>query len=198
MGKYLSRREFLKGTAAAGLSAAAMGLFHLPVKAEEGSDKYIPGTYTDTEETGYSSVTVTMEFSSDAITSCEITSEGAQDLLTDDKKQAMAAAIVEGQSSDVDAVTSCSLGASVAAIQTAVAKCIAQATAGNVPAQLYGSGLVGNPIKIGVNVKRILSIAHAGDDKNIFASIYGRVGILEYPGASCRPERSGEDAFRGY
>ena len=128
MGKYLSRREFLKGTAAAGLSAAAMGLFHLPVKAEEGSDKYIPGTYTDTEETGYSSVTVTMEFSSDAITSCEITSEGAQDLLTDDKKQAMAAAIVEGQSSDVDAVTSCSLGASVAAIQTAVAKCIAQAT----------------------------------------------------------------------
>ena len=44
MGKYLSRRDFLKGSAAAGLGAAAMGLFHLPVMAEESTDKYIPGT----------------------------------------------------------------------------------------------------------------------------------------------------------
>ena len=83
MGKYLSRRDFLKGSAAAGLGAAAMGLFHLPVMAEESTDKYIPGTYTDTEETPYSSITVTMEFSADAITGCEITSEGPQDLLSD-------------------------------------------------------------------------------------------------------------------
>ena len=128
MGKYLSRRDFLKGSAAAGLGAAAMGLFHLPVMAEESTDKYIPGTYTDTEETSYSSITVTMEFSADAITGCEITSEGPQDLLSEDQKQAMAAGIVEGQGAEVDAVTSCSLGASVSAIQVAVAKCIAEAS----------------------------------------------------------------------
>ena len=128
MGKYLSRRDFLNGSAAAGLGAAAMGLFHLPVMAEESTDKYIPGTYTATEETPYSSITVTMEFSADAITGCEITSEGPQDLLTDEHRQAMAAGIVEGQGAEVDAVTSCSLGASVAAIQAAVGKCIAEAS----------------------------------------------------------------------
>ena len=53
---------------------------------------------------------------------------GEQDLLTDDKKTAMAKAIVEGQSADVDAVTSCTLVASVGAIQECVADCIAQAT----------------------------------------------------------------------
>ena len=37
-------------------------------------------------------------------------------------------AIVEGQSADVDAVTSCTLVASVGAIQECVADCIAQAT----------------------------------------------------------------------
>ena len=40
----------------------------------------------------------------------------------------MAKAIVEGQSADVDAVTSCTLVASVGAIQECVADCIAQAT----------------------------------------------------------------------
>ena len=128
MSKLLSRRDFLKGAAAAGASAAAVGLFHLPAAAEEATDKYTPGTYSATEESGYSSITVEMTFSSDAITDCVITSEGEQDLLTDDKKAAMAAGIVEGQGADVDAVTGCTLVASVGAIQTAVAKCIAQAS----------------------------------------------------------------------
>ena len=39
MGKFLSRREFLKGLAATGASAAAVGLFHVPAFAE-GTDKY--------------------------------------------------------------------------------------------------------------------------------------------------------------
>ncbi len=130
MGKFISRRDFLKGAAAAGVSTAALGLFHMPAFAESETpaDKYTPGTYSATEETTYSTITVTMTFSADAVTGCEIASEGAQDLLTEDKKAAMAAAIVEAQNADVDAVTSCSLGASVAAIQTAVAKCIAEAS----------------------------------------------------------------------
>ena len=69
-----------------------------------------------------------MTFDANSITACEITSSGEQDLLTDDKKTAMAKAIVEGQSADVDAVTSCTLVASVGAIQECVADCIAQAT----------------------------------------------------------------------
>jgi uncharacterized protein with FMN-binding domain len=127
MGKYLSRRDFLKGTAAAGIGAAAMGMFHLPVAAAE-SDKYTPGTYSATEETSYSSITVTMTFSADAITDCTIESSGAQDLLTEDKKTAMAAAIVEGQGTEVDAISSCTLVASVGAIETCVQKCIAEAS----------------------------------------------------------------------
>ena len=39
-----------------------------------------------------------MTFDANSITACEITSSGEQDLLTDDKKTAMAKAIVEGQS----------------------------------------------------------------------------------------------------
>ena len=127
MGRLLSRRDFLKGAAAITGTAAAAGLFSIRASAAE-ADKYTPGTYTATEDSGYSQITVTMEFSSDAITGCEITSEGPQDLLTQERKAEMAAAIVEGQSADVDAVTSSSLGASVAAIQTAVAKCIAEAS----------------------------------------------------------------------
>ena len=94
MGKFLSRREFLKGLAATGASAAAVGLFHVPAFAE-GADKYTPGTYSDTEESGYSSITVTMSFSSDAITDCVIESDGGpNDMLPADKKEAMAKAIV--------------------------------------------------------------------------------------------------------
>ena len=128
MGKFLSRREFLKGLAATGASAAAVGLFHVPAFAE-GADKYTPGTYSDTEEYGYSSITVTMTFSADAITDCVIESDGGpNDMLTAERKEAMAKAIVEGQNADVDAVTSCTLVGSVGAIQTAVAKIIAEAS----------------------------------------------------------------------
>ena len=126
MSKLFSRRSFLKGAAAAGAGVAAMGL--MSAVAEEAADKYTPGTYTSAQETSYSAITVTMTFSSDAITDCVIESSGSQDLLTEDKKTAMAAAIVEGQGSDVDAVTSCTLAASVAAIQAGVAECVAQAT----------------------------------------------------------------------
>lgn len=128
MSKLLSRREFLKGAVAASASAAAVGLFHVPAFAES-ADKYTPGTYSDTEESGYSTITVTMTFSADAITDCVIESDGGpNDMLTADRKEAMAKAIVEGQNADVDAVTSCTLVGSVGAIQTAVAKIIAQAS----------------------------------------------------------------------
>ena len=44
--KELSRREFLKGTAAAGLGLAATQLFGVSARAESGA--YTPGTYQAT------------------------------------------------------------------------------------------------------------------------------------------------------
>lgn len=106
------------------------------------TDLYTPGKYSATEKMAYADITVTMEFTSSAITSCTIESSGAQDLLTEDLKTSMAAAIVEGQSADVDAVTGCSLSASVAAIQSCVAQCVAQASGKEIeekePAQVSG------------------------------------------------------------
>ena len=127
MSKKLSRRDFLKNAATAGAGLAALGLFGQSAKAEA-QDKYTPGTYTAAKSISYAEIGVSMTFSADAITACEITSSGAQDLLTDELKAKMAAAIVEGQGADVDALTGCTLVASVGAIQACVAECIAQAT----------------------------------------------------------------------
>ena len=127
MSKKLSRRDFLKNAAAASAGFAALGLFGQSAKAE-GGDKYTPGTYTAEKTISYAEISVSMTFSATEITACEIKSSGGQDLLTEELKVKMAAAIVEGQGADVDAVTSCTLVASVGAIQECVAGCIAQAT----------------------------------------------------------------------
>jgi len=72
----------------------------------------------------------TMTFSEDAITDCKITSSGNDDLMKDDLRSSMAAAVVESQGdTSVDAITSSTLSFSVKAVQEAVADCIAQATA---------------------------------------------------------------------
>ena len=137
MKSKISRRSFLRNIAAAGSGAATLGLLagcsSSSTAASSGStaaaeDKYTPGTYSASKTISYSEIGVSMTFDANSITACEITSSGEQDLLTDDKKTAMAKAIVEGQSADVDAVTSCTLVASVGAIQECVADCIAQAT----------------------------------------------------------------------
>ena len=133
MKSKISRRSFLRNIAAAGSGAAALGLLagcsSSSTAASSGStaaaeDKYTPGTYSASKTISYSEIGVSMTFDANSITACEITSSGEQDLLTDDKKTAMAKAIVEGQSADVDAVTSCTLVASVGAIQECVADCI--------------------------------------------------------------------------
>lgn len=150
----ISRRDFLRGALAGAAGMAAAGMLNActgetssaatspaetssiaattaapsnPTAAPQTqpTDLYTPGKYSATEKMAYADITVTMEFTSSAITSCTIESSGAQDLLTEDLKTSMAAAIVEGQSADVDAVTGCSLSASVAAIQSCVAQCVA-------------------------------------------------------------------------
>ena len=54
--------------------------------------QYYAGTYTASKNSGYSTVTVTMTFSEDAITDCKITSSGNDDLMKDDMRSSMAAA----------------------------------------------------------------------------------------------------------
>ena len=72
----------------------------------------------------------TMTFSEDAITDCKITSSGNDDLMKDDLRSSMAAAVVDSQGdTSVDAITSSTLSFSVKAVQEAVADCIAQAKA---------------------------------------------------------------------
>ncbi len=111
MNSKISRRNFLRNIAAAGSGAAALGLLAgcssssgsaAASESTAGSDKYTPGTYSASKTISYSEIGVTMTFDANSI--------------------------VEGQSADVDAVTSCTLVASVGAIQECVADCIAQAS----------------------------------------------------------------------
>ena len=134
--KKISRKGFLKVAAAAamsGVTASALAACNAgsssSTAASAGEAIYTPGTYTGTA-TGIGEVKVTMTFSEDAITDCKITSSGNDDLMKDDLRSSMAAAVVDSQGdTSVDAITSSTLSFSVKAVQEAVADCIAQAKA---------------------------------------------------------------------
>ena len=91
--------------------------------------KYYAGTYTSSKNSGYSTVTVEATFSDDELLDVVIKSSGDQDLMTQDLKSAMAAAIKEAGTTDVDAVTSATLVGSKQAVIDAFADCLKQATA---------------------------------------------------------------------
>ena len=133
----ISRKGFLKIAAAAAMSGVTAGALAACNSASSsgtaasasGDAVYTPGTYTGTA-TGIGEVKVTMTFSEDAITDCKITSSGNDDLMKDDLRSSMAAAVVDSQGdTSVDAITSSTLSFSVKAVQEAVADCIAQAKA---------------------------------------------------------------------
>ena len=133
----ISRKGFLKVAAAAAMSGVTAGALAACNSASSsdtaasasGDAVYTPGTYTGTA-TGIGEVKVTMTFSEDAITDCKITSSGNDDLMKDDLRSSMAAAVVDSQGdTSVDAITSSTLSFSVKAVQEAVADCIAQAKA---------------------------------------------------------------------
>ena len=131
----ISRKGFLKIAAAAAMSGVTAGALAACNSAASSSTAatgdaiYTAGTYTGTA-TGIGEVKVTMTFSEDAITDCKITSSGNDDLMKDDLRSSMAAAVVDSQGdTSVDAITSSTLSFSVKAVQEAVADCIAQAKA---------------------------------------------------------------------
>lgn len=126
--KQVSRRQFLKSSAAGVLGVATAGLLGgLNVAASEGSDGaalYTPGTYTNTAQ-GMGEVTVTMTFSETAITDVVVdTSNETLDLAVNsagDFKQAL----LDAQQAEIDGVS----GATVTtkAVKEAALACIAMA-----------------------------------------------------------------------
>ena len=71
----ISRRDFLKGTAAAGLGLAATSTLGLGSVALAGTALYKPGTYKATAYGNLSNITVQCTFSETALTKVEILSQ---------------------------------------------------------------------------------------------------------------------------
>ncbi|MBE5808546.1 MAG: FMN-binding protein, partial [Clostridiales bacterium] len=93
--------------------------------------KYVPGEYTVTKETAFSTIVVKLTLSEDAITDAVITSEaveGSQDMLTDETRKALADDILAAQGSDIDAITSVTISSD--AVKEAVDEILADAQAG--------------------------------------------------------------------
>ena len=121
----ISRRDFLKGSAAAAVSAALMGFGGAVTAAAEEKAIYIPGTYS-ASAAGYSSmVTVTVTFSETAITDCVIDASGETPGIGQAVAEEMQTLIVETQG--VDAVTSATAEATTPAIKKAFEDCVSQA-----------------------------------------------------------------------
>ncbi len=86
-----------------------------------------PGPYTAERTNQFSTVKVDAIVDGGRITDCEITSSGESDLMTDAIREEWASAIVEGQSADVDAITSASLVYSAGSVKEAVDDILVQA-----------------------------------------------------------------------
>ena len=138
--EQLSRRQFLKGTAAAALSAAFVGLTGCgnessaeaatEAAASEASAPaaalFTPGTYTASARGISSDVTVTMTFSEDKITDVVVDVSGETEtigaLIGDEVQQQ----ILDAQSAEIDGVSGATTSST--AVRKAAAECIAQAT----------------------------------------------------------------------
>ena len=85
------------------------------------------GTYHIQKTTDFSTIDVEITVEGGKVAAANITSEGANDLLTDDNRAAWAEQIIEGQA--VDAVSGVTISSS--AVQEAVAELMGQATGGS-------------------------------------------------------------------
>ena len=94
------------------------------------SDGQVYGSWRVTKENQYSKVTVTVGTKNGTMTSCRISSEGEQDLLTDAIRDEWAKAILESGSAAPDAVTGASLTFSAQSVQEAMTDILAQMNGG--------------------------------------------------------------------
>ena len=138
MSKLISRRDFLKGTAAGAASIAASSLLAGVIHAEEAGGAaavYTPGTYTAAAAGIESDVTVTMTFDETSILEVVVDTSGETEGIGADIADQMAQQILDAQSAEVDAVSGASVTSN--AVMQAAADCIAQAK-GEAPAAAAG------------------------------------------------------------
>ncbi len=125
MSEKISRRSFLKSAAASGLGLAAMSM--LPgfgSFASEGGT-YTPGTYSATAQGISSQVTVTMTFDAEHITDVQLDVSGETPDIGGAAGDVLRQAILDAQSSEIDAVAGATMTSN--AVKEAAAVCIAQA-----------------------------------------------------------------------
>ena len=123
--RELSRREFLKGTAAAGLGLAATSALGLGGMALAEAATYKPGTYQATAYGNLSYVTVECTFSETALTDVQIISQEETPILFSQVQDQLIPAIIENQAGGLDAITGATN--SSRAVKEAIADCVAQA-----------------------------------------------------------------------
>ncbi len=116
----ISRRDFLKGTAAAGLTLGLGGLAFA-----ESKPLYKPGTYEATAYGNLSYVTVKCTFSETALTNVDIVSDNETPILFSQVRDQLIPAIIENQAGGLDAITGATN--SSRAVKEAIADCVAQA-----------------------------------------------------------------------
>ena len=123
MSKNITRRDFLKGTAAGALGLAAMGIAGVPAASAAGT--YKAGTYEATAYGNLSYVTVKCTFREDALTDVEIVSQNETPVLFSQVQEKLIPAIIENQAGGLDAIAGASN--SSRAVKEAIADCVAQA-----------------------------------------------------------------------
>ena len=121
--KKISRREFLKGTAAAGLGLAASQL--LGGVSAFADATYKPGKYQATAYGNLSNVTVECTFSETALENVEIISQNETPVLFSQVQEKLIPSIVENQALGLDGVTGATN--SSRAVKEAIADCVRQA-----------------------------------------------------------------------
>lgn len=147
MAKLISRRDFLRGTAAGAVTLTAgavvgtitgCGTSDVPEAtaaatqaATEAATEaaktslYTPGTYTAVEKGLQSDVTVTMTFDESSITDVVIDASGETEGLGTATPEPLKKAILDAQSAEVDAVSGATVTSN--AVKKAAANCISQA-----------------------------------------------------------------------
>ena len=123
--KAVSRRDFLRGAAAAGLMATGSLLGITRASAEELPAVYTPGTYTATAPGFGGDVTVTLTVDETSILEAVIDAPGETESIGQAAAKELAQQIMERQSFEIDAVSGASNTSR--AVRQALESCVAQA-----------------------------------------------------------------------
>ena len=122
--KNISRRDFIKGALAGGVTLAAGSALGVSALAEE-KGIYTPGTYTATGQGINGAVTVTMTFDTDKITDVVLDVSAETPSIGQAAAEELKAMILEAQSGDIDGVSGATMTSQ--GVMTAAKNCIAQA-----------------------------------------------------------------------